>query len=422
MVIMHIDANSAYLAWTAVDLLEKGAQVDVRTIAAVIAGDPKSRHGIILAKSGPCKKAGIVTGESLFEARRKCPDLVVLPPNYDLYLSCSNAMFQLLSEYSPIIQRYSIDECFLDYTRSAARFGDPIATAREIGQRMKRELGFTVNIGIGPNPLLAKMASELEKPDRIHTLWPDEIKEKMWKLPIRELFMVGRATETKLRRININTIGDLAQSDPEHMKALLKSHGQLIWEYANGIDDSTVTPNEEIQQKGLGNGTTTAHDVKEANEAKQILLALTERVAMRLRRLERKTCLVSVSLKTDQFLRYSHQVKLSRPIDGTTEIFGHISRLFDQCWRGEPLRYLGVSLSEFESEGPCQISIFDEPADAKGEGLDQTIDAIRKKYGDRSILRATFANGRMDPLQGGVNDGDYIMMGGYGRESSGGTD
>jgi DNA polymerase-4 len=206
------------------------------------------------------------------------------------------------------------------------------------------------------------------------------------------------------------------------MKALLKSHGQLIWEYANGIDDSTVTPNEEIQQKGLGNGTTTAHDVKEANEAKQILLALTERVAMRLRRLERKTCLVSVSLKTDQFLRYSHQVKLSRPIDGTTEIFGHISRLFDQCWRGEPLRYLGVSLSEFESEGPCQISIFDEPADAKGEGLDQTIDAIRKKYGDRSILRATFANGRMDPLQGGVNDGDYIMMGGYGRESSGGTD
>lgn len=422
MIIMHIDANSAYLSWTAVALLEKGYPVDLRTIPAVIAGNPENRHGIILAKSIPCKKMGIITGESLFEARQKCPNLTVMPPDYDLYMSCSDAMFRILYEYSPLIQRYSVDECFLDYTKSEKRFGDPVKTAYEIKDRIKTELGFTVNIGVSTNKLLAKMASELMKPDRVHTLWPSEIETKMWPLPVRELFMVGRASERKLKRININTIGDLATADPVHMKALLKSHGILVWEYANGIDNTPVICNSEIEQKGLGNSTTIAYDVVERTEAHKILLALTERVAMRLRKLGCMASLVSVSVKTDGFIRYSHQIQLQSGIDTTTEIYRHVRELFDQCWKGEPIRHLGVSVSDFSGEDSRQLSIFDLRDSERNQRLDRAVDSIRRKYGDRAIIRGTFANGGLDPLQGGTNDGDYIMMGGYGSEDTGGTD
>lgn len=422
MIVMHIDANSAFLSWTAAALLEEGYPVDLRTIPAVIAGNPEKRHGIILAKSIPCKKAGIITGESLFEARQKCPELVVMPPDYDLYMSCSDAMFRILYEYSPLVQRYSIDECFLDYTRSESRFGDPVKTAYEIKDRIKEELGFTVNIGVSANKLLAKMASELKKPDRVHTLWPAEIQTKMWPLPVRELYMVGRATEKKLKHININTIGDLAAADPVHMKALLKSHGLLIWEYANGIDDTPVIPNSEIPQKGLGNSTTIAYDVADRTEAHKILLALVERAAMRLRRLKCKAFVVAVSVKTDGFLRYSHQIKLQFGINSTSEIYRHVRELFDQCWKGEPIRHLGVYVSDFSEGEMQQLSIFDHGNAGQNLKLDEAVDAIRRKYGDRAIMRGTFANSKIDPLQGGTNDGDFIMMGGYGSEDPGRTD
>lgn len=416
MIIMHIDANSAYLSWSAVAMLEKGYTIDLRTIPAVIAGNPENRHGIILAKSIPCKSAGIVTGESLFEAKQKCQNLTVIPPDYDLYMSCSDAMFSILSEYSPQIQRYSVDECFLDYTASQSRFGDPVVMAHEIKERVKRELGFTVNIGVSSNKLLAKMASELQKPDRVHTLWPWEIKDKMWSLPVRDLFMVGRATETKLRRININTIGDLASSDPLHMRALLGSRGQLVWEYANGIDETAVIPNSQIVQKGLGNSTTTAYDIVDREEAQKVLLSLVERTSMRLRRLGRMTSLISVSVKTDGFLRYSHQIQLSSAIDMTSEIYRYICELFDQCWKGEPIRHLGVAVSDLSNGEIQQISLFEKTNLEREKRLDKTIDGIRKRYGDRALIRGTFTNGGVDPLQGGTNDGDYIMMGGYGCE------
>lgn len=416
---MHVDANSAYLSWSAAALLEEGYPVDLRSVPAVVAGDPENRHGIVLAKSIPCKRAGIVTGESLFEAKQKCPDLVVIPPDYDLYMACSDAMYAILSEYSPQIQRYSVDECFLDYTRSQFRFGDPVETAHEIKERIKRELGYTVNIGVSSNKLLAKMASELEKPDLVHTLWPREIQEKMWDLPVRELFMVGRATEMKLRRININTIGDLAKADPLHMRGLLKSHGQLVWEYANGRDDTPVIPNSQILQKGLGNSTTIAYDVVDRQEAHQVLLSLVERTSMRLRRLGRKASLVSVSVKTDGFLRYSHQIQLDAPIDSTSEIYRWIRTLFDQCWKGEPIRHLGVAVSAFSGGEVQQMSFFEEGNLEREQRLDRAVDAIRTRYGDRAIIRGAFTNSGLDPLQGGTNDGEYIMMGGYGCENPG---
>ncbi len=411
--IFHIDANSAYLSWTAAAMLEKGFPVDIREIPSVISGDPENRHGIILAKSIPAKKFGVSTGQSLFEALQKCPELAVYPPDYDLYMLCSNAMYDILCHYSSLVERYSIDECFLDYSSSEKAFGDPLNAAHEIKDRIREELGFTVNIGVSSNKLLAKMAGELKKPDMVHTLWPEEMPEKLWPLPVGELFMVGRATAQKLKKININTIGDLAKSDPLHMKALLMSQGKLIWDLANGLDRSPVFMNSEIIQKGVGNSTTIAFDVTERSEAHKILLALTERVAMRLRKLGYLASLVSVSVKTNGFVRYSHQVKLPNSIKVTSEIYDHVCMLFDQCWKGEPIRHLGVSLSDFSAADIHQLSFFDKGNIEQLEKLDEAIDAIRKKYGTRSIIRGVFTNGRINPVQGGTNDSDFIMMGGY---------
>ena len=411
--IFHIDANSAYLSWTAAAMLEKGYPIDIREIPAVISGDPLNRHGIILAKSIPAKQYGIATGQSLFEAKQKCPGLAVFPPNYDLYMLCSNAMYRILLEYSPLVERYSIDECFLDYTASQSRFGDPVEAAHAIKDRIRKELGFTVNVGVSCNKLLAKMGSELKKPDRVHTLWPKEIEKKMWPLPVGELYMVGRATTQKLQRININTIGDLARADLNHMKALLKTPGIMVWEFANGIDDMEVMLNSDIIQKGVGNSTTINHDVTDRTEALMILLALTERVAMRLRRLGYMAALVSVSVKTDGFVHYSHQMKLPNCINTTTEIFEYVCMLFDQCWKGEPVRKLGVHVSGFQATDVRQYSIFDKGDTEKLQALDKVVDKIREKYGMRSIIRGSFANGSINAVQGGTNDSDFIMMGGY---------
>ncbi|MGI6727879.1 MAG: DNA polymerase IV [Anaerovoracaceae bacterium] len=411
--IFHIDANNAYLSWTAAAMLEEGYPIDIRKIPAVIAGNPKNRHGIILAKSISTKKFGIKTGHSLFEARQKCPNLAVYPPNYDLYMLCSNAMYQLLLEYSPLVERYSIDECFLDYTKSQSKFGDSLEVAQQIKGRIKNELGFTVNIGISSNKVLAKMGSELKKPDKVHTLWIEEIPTKMWPLDVGELFMVGRATERKLKKININTIGDLAKSDPLHMKALLKSHGELVWNFANGIDNTPLVLNTEIIQKGVGNSTTIAYDVTKKDEAYMILLALTERVAMRLRKLGYMASLISVSVKTNEFIRYSHQIKIQNSINTTSEIYNYACLIFNQCWKGEPIRHLGVWVSDFSTTGLYQLSLFDKNNNRKFEKLDSAIDMIRQKYGTRSIIRGVFANNDINAVQGGTNDNDFLMMGGH---------
>ncbi len=400
-----MDVNSAYLSWTAISMLEAGYPTDIREIPAIIAGDPQSRHGVVLAKSVPAKAFGIRTGESLFEARKKCPDIQVFPPDHGLYMRCSDAMYELLYQYSPQIQRYSVDECFVDYTLSEKKIGPALEIAHEMKERMKKELGFTVNIGLSCNKLLAKMGSELKKPDMIHTLYPEEMAQKMWPLPVGELFMVGRATVEKLKRININTIGELARSDPRHLQAVLKSQGLLIWNYANGVDDSEVIPNSEIPQKGISNSTTTKYDVTDKKEACKVLLALTEKVAMRLRKSGCMTSLISISLKTNKFIQYSHQVQLQDPVDSTSEIYDHVRRLFDEGWKGEPLRLLGVSVSGLCGSGDCvQLSLFDSGSTEKNQKLDEAVDKIRERYGEESIMRGVFANSDCKPIQGGIHE------------------
>lgn len=414
MRVLHVDANSAYLSWTAVDLLEKGYPLDLRTVPAVIAGDPENRHGIILAKSIPAKVYKIGTGESLFEARQRCPELLVFPPDYDLYLACSDAMYDVLYEYSPLIQRYSVDECFVDFSSCEERFGPAEKAAFEIKDRIRDELGFTVNIGVGANKLLAKMAGELSKPDKVHTLLTRrDLEEKLWPLPVGELFMVGQASVRKLEKINIRTIGDLARADRALLRGLLKSHGQLIWEYANGIDGDRVIPNGEIIQKGLSNSMTLPADVLNRLEAEEYLLSLTDRVAGRLRRQGCKASLVGVSVKAASFVRYTHQIQLPFFTDDTTKIYRYVCRLFEECWKGEPIRQLGVRLSEFVRTDEYQLSVFDFEKLPEDEALNRVVDQIRARFGQTAIYRGTFANTDMKPLEGGVNDGNYMMMGGY---------
>lgn len=281
--IFHIDVNSAYLSWEAAYRLQQGEKLDIRTIPSVIGGDESSRHGIVLAKSISAKKYNIKTGESLYEARRKCHELAVFPPRYWLYMQCSSAMHEILEEYTPIIQKFSVDESFLDFSNMENLYPDYMKLAETIKERIKRELGFTVNIGISNNKLLAKVASDLKKPDKIHTLFPDEIEKKMWPLSVEDLYMVGRATVPKLHKLNINTIGDLASYDVDILKNILKSHGELIWNYANGIDNSKVRKSNYIEMKGIGNSTTISFDVEDRETAHKVLLSLCETVGMRLR-------------------------------------------------------------------------------------------------------------------------------------------
>lgn len=408
--IMHIDANSAYLSWEAVYRLQHGDPIDLRTIPAVIGGDPKTRHGIVLTKSIPAKKYKILTGETLYAALQKCPRLTIVQPNYSLYMQCSQAMVDILRQYSPSVQRYSVDECFLDYTGCERLFGDPLTAAGRIKDHIKNELGFTVNIGVAHNKLLAKMASELKKPDMVHTMWEDEIPAKLWPLPVEEMFGVGRATGPKLRSRGIYTIGDLAKADREMLRLWLKSYGLLLHGYANGLETSPVHKGNWLPLKGIGNSTTIPFDVDNAAEAHLALLSLTETVAMRLRRHGLLARLVSVHVRNSDMLSYGHQHKMDLATDCTMAIHREACRLFDSIWQGEPLRHLGVRVSELCTSEMLQISIFDAFWE-KQKAADQAVDLIRQRFGPKALIRSSFLFSGLKPLTGGVGDeGEYPLM------------
>jgi DNA polymerase-4 len=364
---------------------------------------------IPLAKSIPAKRFRIKTGETLWQARQKCPGLVVLQPNYYLYMQCSSALLEILKEYSDRIQPFSIDEFFLDFTGMERVLGDPLTVANKIRERVKKDLGFTVNIGISSNKLLAKMAGELKKPDMVHTLFPEEISSKLWPLPVEDLFLVGRATAPKLHRLGIYTIGDLARSDIEILKYKLKSWGVTLWNFANGIEGSTVNLCGRISNvKGIGNSTTTPFDVGDRETAFKVLLSLVETVAMRLRHGGFCCRVVSLSIKTKDFYSFSHQRKLAVPIDCTNAIFKEVKRLFDEMWKGEPIRHLGVRVSDLYINDFIQLSLFEENW-SKQLKIDRAIDDIRLKYGPRSVIRSTFLWSGINPLQGGVVE-DFPVM------------
>ncbi|MGV8145015.1 MAG: DNA polymerase IV [Alkaliphilus sp.] len=403
-IIMHIDVNSAFLSWQAAYELQKGSVVDLRSIPSVVGGSTEDRKGIVLAKSISAKSYGIVTGEPLWKSRQKCPDLLVVPPNYQLYKKCSKALGELLQRYIPNIQRFSIDEFFVDYTGMEKDYGCPVSMAYKIKDKIKNELGFTVNVGIGNNKLTAKMAGELKKPDMVHTLWSDEIKNKLWPLPVRELYMVGKQTEKKLKELNIYTIGELAIADDKLLKIKFKSYANLIRSYANGIESHEVQRDSKIPAKGIGNSSTIKFDVEDKDTAYKILLSLTETVALRMRASNYYCNVVSVSLRTSELQNYSHQRKLFSPTNITNDIFTTVKELFNDCWGGEKIRQFGVRASVVKTDGCEQLSIFDAQDKEKQNKLDQIVDSIREKYGKTSIMRGVFADSVHKPLLGGTGD------------------
>ncbi|WDV45325.1 DNA polymerase IV [Clostridiaceae bacterium M8S5] len=409
--IMHIDVNSAFLSWQAAYNKQIGIEEDIRNIPAIVGGDISSRRGIVLAKSIPAKKLGIKTGESLFEARLKCKKLKVVPPNYDLYVKSSKAFRKILSEYSPKIEVFSIDECFMDYTGLDSYFGGPIKVAYDIKDRINRELGFTVNIGISSNKLLAKMAGELKKPNIVDTIFLGEVPKKLWPLPVSKLFMVGRQTKKKLEKIGIQTIGDLANSDYEFISKTLKSHGRLIYQYAWGKDSSDVKKNEEIPIKSIGNGSTIKFDVCDKQTAYLIILSLVETAANRLRQANMQTGLIYIGIKNGDFSYKSHQRKIYTPTDSTFEIYQIAKEVFDEIWDGTPLRQFTIRLCDISSSQFSQLSIFTKKNHQKNVALDRVVDRLRERYGKDLIKRGVFVNSDLNHMIGGVGSNDeYTMM------------
>ncbi|MEG1538108.1 MAG: DNA polymerase IV, partial [Clostridiales bacterium] len=346
-VVCHIDVNSAFLSWTAVYRLRVlGEQVDLRQIPAVVCGDQDSRHSIVLAKSMPAKAYGIKTGEPLFQALRKCPSLTVAGSDYPLYVESSRKFMEILKQIAPVVEQFSIDEAWIDLSGTEKLYGPPIHTAEQIKNRIRDELGFTVNIGVSCNKLLAKMAGDFQKPDRVHTLFPHEIETKLWPLPVRDLFFVGPATEQKLHQMGIATIGQLAQTDVRYLKARLHKQGQVIWNFANGICPDEVS-DAVVLNKGYGNSVTTPTDITDRRAACKILLSLSETVGMRMRRDQQLTSCVTVRLRTNQFNDISRQMQLSHATCLTAEIYQAACLLLQQMWQENiPLRQLGVSVGK----------------------------------------------------------------------------
>lgn len=386
--IFHIDVNSAFVSWESVRRVREG-ESDLRLIPAIVGGDPDKRSSIVSAKSIPAKAYGINTGEPVSMALRKCPGLFVARPDFRLYLECSAAFKDICRQYSPVVESFSIDEVFMDMTGMSRLYPDPIATAYEIKDKIRDELGFTVNIGIGENKLCAKMASDFEKPDRVHTLFLTEVREKMWPLPVGELFMVGKSSAKKLTDAGIRTIGDLANANLLMVQSLLgEKMGKSAWRSANGMDDSPVSDERE-DAKSYSVETTVEDDIEDFERVERILLSQADIVTARIRREEAKCCCVTVSYKMSDFRHRSHQRKLQAPTDVTMEVYDMACKLFSEFWDGQPIRLIGLSLSDIDRDGFEQMSLFRDEKKEKLKKLDSALDTIRGRFGSGSVRRAS---------------------------------
>jgi DNA polymerase-4 len=387
--IFHVDVNSAYLSWEAARRVAEGGE-DLRLIPAVIGGDPEKRTGVVLAKSIPAKRFGVKTGEPLSAALRKCPGLILAKPDFRLYEKNSRAFLEICRSYAPVVEQASIDECFCDFSGTSYLYPDPLAAAHELKDRIRDTLGFTVNVGISRNKLLAKMASDFEKPDKVHTLFPEEIPKKMWPLPVGELFSVGGNTASRLRRERIATIGDLARMPLPSLRALVGNKaGQQLHNYANGLDDSPVLAEPE-EAKGYSISTTLEDDVRSAEDAKRILLVLSDSVSAHMRREGAQAGCVSVTIRANDFKNRSHQRHLDLVTDISDEIYTVAAELFDELWdKKTPLRLLGIALTDIARGEEAQLSLFADARRERTRKREQAIAAIRQKFGADPMVRGS---------------------------------
>lgn len=391
-IIMHIDVNNAFLSWSAIDLLNKGYKYDIRNSYAVIGGDESARKGIVLAKSNPAKKQGIVTAETLYSARKKCPALRIYKPNFEFYSEMSHKMFMLLSKYTPDIEIASIDECYLDYGKVKNLYGDEVQFAYKIQKEIYDTLGFTVNIGIANNKLCAKMASDFSKPNKIHTNYDFEVQKKMWPLPISDLFGVGKRTVPKLNSLGIKTIGDLAHYDGERLYKYFKNQAKYLIDIANGRDNSEVISTPPMQ-KGIGSEITLPKDIDDKSTLYNYLESLSEDVSLRLNASSMYASVVCVILKDNLFKKYSHQKKLVNAICSSKDIFKNAKDIFNEMYDERPIRLIGLRLDKLSSSYAHQVSLFDDYEEInKNNKLDKTLLELKNKYGNQIINKAGLKN------------------------------
>lgn len=388
-IIFHIDVNNAFLSWSAVLLLKQGYPRDIRKIPAIIAGDEKKRRGVVLAKSPVAKKFGVVTAETIYSAKSKCPTLQVFKPNYEWYYQKSKELMNYLSQYTPVMEQFSVDECFLDMTGTSYLYKNYLELAHTIKEEIKNKFGYTVNVGIGNNKLCAKMASDFEKPDKVHTLLKYEIEEKLWPLPVKELFMVGKKTALELQKLNIKTVKDLAKSSDIILYKHFKNQSIYLKEAANGID---LTPVEARSSKSesISISETLPYDYDEQERLEEVLFRQTEEVARELRYQRQYTKTIAVIFKNNSFVSYSAQIGLLNATDKTEEIYKHVIEVFKKNWKQDPIRLIGVRLASLTDKKEKQLSLFDETIEKEADDkIQKTLDEINRKYGSTKIAPAS---------------------------------
>lgn len=389
-IIFHIDVNNAFLSWTAIYLLEHGYKEDIRKIPSIIGGEEKERRGIVLAKSPIAKKFGIVTAEPIYQAKKKCPNLQVFPANHEWYRIESHKFKEYLKQYSPVIEEFSIDECFVDMTGTNYLYKNYIELAHKIKNEIKEKFGFTVNVGIGNNKLCAKMASDFEKPDKVHTLFKDEIVTKLWPLDVKNLFMVGKKTTSELYKINVHTVEELAHTNIKKLEKLFKKQAKYLKNASWGIDDSEVSEANYHRSISISTTETFPHDIDDEEKLKNYLLVQTEKVTRELREKNKYANTVAVIYKDKNFNSYSAQEKLKNPTNETKIIYNKVIEILDKSFKKQPLRLIGVRLSDLCEQKNEQLTIFELSNKIEdNSSIQKTIDELNKKFGSDLIIPAS---------------------------------
>lgn len=382
-IILHADCNNYYAS------VECLYHPEWRNRPIAVSGNPEARHGIVLAKNYPAKACGVTTGEPLWMAQQKCPDILFVPPHFDKYMEISQIVRAIFGEYTDQVEPFGLDESWMDVTGSVGLFGDGKAIADELRRRIKFELGITISVGVSYNKIFAKLGSDLRKPDATTIISNDHFREIVWPLPVSDLLYVGRATNAKLHRYGVNTIGELAQSSLPFLEKLLGKNGRTLWLFANGLDKSPVAKvGERPPVKSIGNSTTTPRDLVTDEDVKITLMALCESVSARLREYGLVCRTVQIGIRNNQLHTYERQGKLSFPNRTASNIFDKAFELYSANRPANPIRSLSVRTCQLEPQGMEQFSFFEDVSKIqRQETLESTIDTLRNRFGHFSIRK-----------------------------------
>ena len=383
-IILHCDLNSFYAS------VELRSRPDLRDVPTAVCGDPTSRHGIILAKNEPAKKFGVQTAETIWQARKKCPGLVLLPPHHALYRQVSKQVNAIYEQYTDLVEPFGIDESWLDVTNTLHLFGgDARALADHLRARMKQELGLTLSVGVSFNKVFAKLGSDYKKPDAVTVFGRDKMESVIWQLPAGDMLLVGPTTQRTLAKYGVATIGDIARLDVKVLQRLLGRLGETLWRYANGLDDSPVRKAGQAEEvKTVGNSTTLPRDVTSEEEIRRTLLELAESVGARLRRMGLKAGEVQITVRGGDFQEIQRQRKLDPPACDSQTLYRAALDLYRRENKHWPVRLLGVRAGRLTGDGEEQTSLFGEEDRERLERLESAVDPVRERFGKGSVARA----------------------------------